>query len=92
LGVRLRTGSVRIGREHDPARTRCKFGPAQLAPIGCVRVRVQTSVALALLTATREEALCMIEVRPAHQGDAPKVRALLGLLGYDVPLRMCAYA
>jgi GNAT superfamily N-acetyltransferase len=28
----------------------------------------------------------MIEVRPAHQGDALKVRALLGLLGYDVPV------
>jgi ribosomal protein S18 acetylase RimI-like enzyme len=38
------------------------------------------------MTATREETLCMIEVRPAHQGDAPKVRALLGLLGYDVPV------
>jgi hypothetical protein len=28
----------------------------------------------------------MIEVRLAHQGDAPKVRALLGQLGYDVPV------
>jgi ribosomal protein S18 acetylase RimI-like enzyme len=36
--------------------------------------------------ATREETLSMTEVRPAHQGDAPKVRALLGQLGYDIPV------